>query len=312
VLQERELSRWELESIVPGDAFAAIRTQDPLMLWTPIEDLGALMLNLFSPQDHLLWNLRDYRAFQSGNVAYVDSLVYGENTRRVLDDVVTESGAERRSDFAYLLLGGLARRYGDRYFPPDTAVLSQSAGRHLSMAIPEAQRSAVTRYFLRQLEIFGDSAFRRCPEGVGVGMSDDRDTVASQALQQPADGLRARDRQALIAKIDAVRTGELPLWQQEDEHWPYGYQAGALLMLLDPATDAVADLASILRFRGEVAVREFSLPVLERLKQELNESGWDPVFLAELREELRGMFDAQLLKYPVIQTNPLAGWESSR
>jgi len=131
-------------------------------------------------------------------------------------------------------------------------------------------------------------------------------------LQQPADGLRARDRQALVAKIDAVRAGELPLWREGDEHWPYGYQAGVLLMLLDPATDAVGDLTTILRFRAEVAVREFSSPVLERLKQELDEPGWNQFALADLREQLRGMFDAQLSKYPVVQTNPLAGWESSR
>lgn len=307
MLQEQELSRWELESIVPGDAFAAIRTEAPLMLWTPIEELGALMLNLFSPRDHLLWNLRDYRAFQAGNVAYVDGLVRDENSRRLLDDVITESGAERQSDFAYLLLGGLARRYGDRYFPVDTSALSQSAGRHLSIIVPAAQRAAVGRYFQRQYEVFGESAFHRCPDGIGVGLSDDRYTVAFRVLQVPADGLRMRDRQGLVAAIESIRAGELPLWQHGDEHWPYGYQAGVLLMLLSPATDAVDDIASILRFRAEVAVREFSLPVLERVKQELEDSGWNHFALADLREELRGMFDAQLSKYPVIQTNPFAG-----
>ncbi len=312
MLQELELSRWELESIVPGGAFAVIRRQAPLMLWTPIEELGAFMLNLFSPQDHLFWNLRDYRAFQAGNVAYVDSLVRDENTRCVLDGVVTESGAERRSDFAYILLGGLARRYGDRYFPADTSALSQSAGRHLSIIVPAAQRAAVARYFQRQHEVFGESAFRRCPDGIGVGLPDDRGTIAFQVLQHPADGLRPHDRQALVAKIASLRAGELPLWQDGDERWPYGYQAGALLMVLDVATDAVGDVATILRFRAEVAIREFSLPVLERLKQELDEPGWNQCALADLREDMRGMFDARLSAYPIVQTNPSAAWTAPR
>lgn len=63
---------------------------------------------------------------------------------------------------------------------------------------------------------------------------------------------------------------------------------------------------TIHRFRGEVAVRGFPLPVLERLKHELDEPGWNRVELTYLREELRGLFDVQLMPYPVIQTNPFS------
>ncbi len=303
-MQELELSRWELENIAPTDGFAAVRTDLPLMVWTPVEELDALMLNVFSPRGHVFWNLRDYRAFQAGNVAYVENLARHEETRSPLDDVITESGAERHSDFAYLLLGGLTRRYGDRYFPDDTAALAQSAGRHLSILVPAVRRAAVARYFQRQHAVFGTSAFRSCPDGIGVGLPDDRTTLAFQLLQQPADGLRPRDRQAVVANIASVRAGQASLWTEEDEQLPYGYQAGALIMLLDPPADAIGDITTIARFRAAVAVREFSFPVLERLKHELDEPGWNRFELADLREELRGLFDAQLMKYPVIQTNP--------
>lgn len=303
-MQELELSRWELEGLATGDGFAAVRTDVPQMVWTPIEELGALMLNLFAPRGHVLWNLRDYRAFQSGNVAYLENLARHEDTRSLLDDLITESGAERNSDFAYLLLGGLTRRYGDRYFPDDTSALSQSAGRHLSILVPAAQRAAVARYFQRQLAVFGASAFRPFQDGASVGLSDDRTTLAFQLLQQPADALRPRDRQAVVATIASVRAGQASLWTEEDEQLPYGYQAGALIVLLDPPADALGDITTIERFRAEVAVREFALPVLERLKHELDEPGWNRFELADLREELRGLFDAQLVKYPVIQTNP--------
>lgn len=303
-MQELELSRWELEGLAPGDGFAAVRTDAPQMVWTPIEELGALMLNLFAPRGHVFWNLRDYRAFQSGNISYVENLARHDDTRSRLDDLITESGADRNSEFAYLLLGGLTRRYGDRYFPDDTSALAQSAGRHLSILVPAAQRPAVARYFQRQHEVFGASAFRQCRNGISVGLSDDRSTLAFQLLQQPADALRSRDRQALMATIASVRAGQASLWTREDERLPYGYQAGALIMLLDPPDDAISDITTIERFRAEVAVREFALPVLERLKHELDEPGWNRFELADLREELRGLFDVQLAKYPVIQTSP--------
>jgi len=305
-VQELELSRRELESIAPSDTFAAVRTDAPLMVWTPLEELDALMLNLFSPRGHVFWNLRDYRAFQVGNVAYVENLARHEGTRSRLDDAITESGAGRHSDFAYLLLGGLTRHYGDRYFPDDTSAPAQSAGRHLSILVPAVRRAAVARYFQRQHAVFGASAFRGCRDGIGVGLSDDRPTLAFRLLQQPADGLRPRDRQTLASNVAAVRGDENSLWQNDDERLPYGYQAGALLMLLDPPADAIGDITTIQRFRGEVAVREFSLPVLERLKHELDEPGWNRVELADLREDLRGLFDAQLMPYPIIQTNPFS------
>lgn len=58
-MQELELSRWELENIAPTDGFAAVRTDLPLMVWTPVEELDALMLNVFSSRGHVFWNLRE-------------------------------------------------------------------------------------------------------------------------------------------------------------------------------------------------------------------------------------------------------------
>ncbi len=40
--------------------------------------------------------------------------------------------------------------------------------------------------------------------------------------------------------------------------------------------------------------------------------GWNPLELADLREELRGRFDSVLSKYPVIQTDPFASVSAIR
>ncbi len=34
------------------------------MVWTPLEELGAVMLNLFAPRDCVFWFVREYEAFE--------------------------------------------------------------------------------------------------------------------------------------------------------------------------------------------------------------------------------------------------------
>jgi hypothetical protein len=312
-VSDLELSRWELEGIACNDAFRSFRQASTLMVWTPLEELGAVMLNLFAPRGCVFWFVREYEAFRVGNVAYVDRIVGDERMRHILDGVLVETGVRRNSEFAYLLLGGLTRRYGDRYFPGESPAIGQSAGRHLSIVVPEARRAFVGRYFAQQHAVFGARAVMPCADGRAVGLSDDRDKTIFGLLQQPVDAMSERERKATVASIESLRASG-DLLRLRDENLAYGFQAGAMMMLLKPDTrsEAVSELTTIMRFRADVGLRDFALPVLERMKGELDELGWNPLELADLREELRGRFDSVLSKYPVIQTDPFASVSAIR
>lgn len=277
------------------------------MTWTPLEELQATMVNVFAPRAHVFWFVRQYKEFQKGNDAYVDHLLRNPDTRDNLDGVIVESGGRQRSVFAYLLLGGLARRYGDRYYPDDASVLSLIGGRHISIIVPHSSRAYVSRYFSRQHDVFGALAVRACAEDRGMAFSSlpPRPPIFG-LLQQPVDGMNRLERKAIVAQINALDGNYDSLRLDSDDNLPYSANAGAMLALLDgsPSDDDLADFTAILRFRAEVSVRHFALPVIERLKSELGEPGWSALGLADLREELRGMFDRMLSPFPIIQTNP--------
>ncbi len=126
--------------------------------------------------------------------------------RHILDGVLVETGV--LAQFGVRL--SLARRtdsalWRPPIFPGESPAIGQSAGRHLSIVVPEARRAFVGRYFAQQHAVFGARAVMPCADGRAVGLSDDRDKTIFGLLQQPVDAMSERERKATVASIESLR-----------------------------------------------------------------------------------------------------------
>jgi hypothetical protein len=306
---EKEVTRWELPSVDIANVYCADRNADIQLWWTPVEELEASVLNVFSPSGHVFWNFAQYEPFGDGAHAYIQHLVRNESTVSILNDLIRDAGAELKSDLASDLLGGFTRYFGDRYEPRRRhrpAFLPYD--RHISLAVPEPCQLMVSRYFREQVRVFGDSATKQCPEDVSLRYSNDEsDRTLSSLLVKGVFLMTESERNAQLALI---RSGVDLLADDRPEHYCFTGNAIALRASgIEPNCEWLDDFAEIARFRVEMAIRHYKLGGVEKLKRDLDHSDWGLLCLADLRDELRGRLATVLARYPVIETNPFELWK---
>lgn len=302
---EKEITRWELPGVDFANVYRADRTDAIQLWWTPVEELKAFALNVFSPVGHVLWNVNAYRAFADGAFAYTQRLLQNESTVGTLNAVIRDAGAELRSDVAYKLLGGFTRAYGDRYEPPRSLLPAFLSGhRHLSVAVPDSCQPMVSRYFQEQARAFGESATRPCPE-------HERLVLTGEGDEQSLFGLLCKSVAAMSDSqrhscLALMRSGVELLATDASEQFKFTGNAGVAISALGVAPDCpwLGDFAAIARYRVEAAVRHYALPGIEKLKGDLAAKEWGVLCLADLRDALRGQLNAALAGHPVIESNP--------
>jgi hypothetical protein len=305
---EKEVTRWELPYADIAHVYQANRDDSIQLWWTPIDELRALVLNVFSPLDQVFWNFAEYASCRVGAVKYADAFRENERTTSILDGVVRDIGAELKSALASDLLGGFTGFFGDKYHPrKHTHSWALTGGRHFSIAVPDSCQPMVSRYFQEQVRVFGDSAARACPEDVTLGYSNESDNTLSSLLVRGVFLMTESERNAQLAlirsKVDLL-TGNKP------EHFCFTGNAIAVSAFgIEPDCEWLDEFSEIARFRVEMAIRHYSLPRVEKLKRDLDSSEWGLLRLANLRDELRGRLATVLARYPVIETNPFERWK---
>jgi len=304
-LVEKEVTRWELPGVDIANVYRADRSDHIQLWWTPVEELKAFALNVFSPLGHVLWNVNAYRAFEEGAFAYTQRLLQNESTVGTLNAVIRDAGAELRSDVAYELLGGFTQAFGDRYEPRHSVQPAfLSSHRHLSIAVPESCQLMVSRYFQEQARVFGESATKPCPEDVKLVLTREADEASlSGLLCKNITVMSEAERHACLALI---RSGIEVLAPDRPEQFKFTGNAGVAVSALGIPSGCtwLGDFSDIARFRVAMALRHYSLPGIEKLKHELASKDWGLLSLAGLRDELRGQLGTVLARYPIIETNP--------
>lgn len=304
-LTEKEITRWELAGVDVANLCRADRDGSIQCWWTPVEEFNAYVLNVFAPIDHVLWDFSEYEAFGSGKFEYMHRVRLSDSTTGKLEALIRDTGAELKSDVAGELLRGLTQYFGDRYHSPHRgSAWSFSMRRHLSVAVPESCRPAVSRYFREQLRVFGESSTRSCPEDVSLTYdSTESDPTLGKLLCSNVLMLSEQERNAQLALI---RSGVDLLAQGKPEHFAFtGNAVGISTAGIEHNAAALGDFAEIARFRVETAVRHYALRGVEKLlKYDLANKDWGLLCLADLRDELRGRLLTKLAAYPVIENNP--------
>ena len=304
-MSERDLSRWELVDVHVGDSYRAIRNDDLLLWWTPFDELNLHVLNVFSPKGAIFWNIAEYRTFQDGAAEFMHRMRDQEGFRDAFNGAIQDAGAERKSPFARRLLGGISRYFGTAYEPvPPQPSVFLDAFRHMSVAVPDACRPAVSRYFHRQAEVFGETATRACAEDVNLVLVDlPPGPMAEQLFCATVAVQPAPTRRAFT---ELARGVDDPHRFATADHFKFFRNAGVSLSPygLTAGSDWFEDFVVLARFRADMVMRHGALPVIEHAKAQLDDTEWNLLELADLREELRGVLGQALVSYPIIDTNP--------
>ncbi len=308
-IAETEMTRWEWTDVHSLESLWGMRSGQARLIWTPVEELGAEILTVLAPGGRIFWDFSDaFQAFLVGQSRYAQALCARGDVVPHLDAVCRDLGIERASFLAHVVFGGLTRPLGDRYVPreldPSYFLLAQ---RHASVAVPAACRDQVSRYFRRQAQVFGDHAFRGCDEAAVVSGGDES-VAARNAISIGVEALGPEDRKSAIiwltqaldeaSVIDAIGL-------------VHACRGVTVSMFRAPRDGELGDVESLLRLRVRAVVEHGTLAAVETTKVALATQGWDALVMADLREALRGMCDARLYGYPLIQTDPFAGWATS-
>jgi hypothetical protein len=305
---EKEVTRWELPHADISNVYQADRDERIQLWWTPVEELKALVLNVFAPWGMVLWNLAEYEAFSRGMTDYMHRLRSVESTVEVLNGLIRDAGAELKSEIASELFGGFTSYFGDKYHPTQRSSTGFLAGyRHYSIAVPETCQPTVSRYFQEQLRVFGDSATKQCPENVTLSYRDESNRTLSALLYKNISTMSENERNAQLVLI---RSGVDLLADGKPEH--FCFTAGAIgvsALGVEADCEWISDFAEIARFRVGAAIRHYSLPSVQSVKRALDREEWGLLRLADLRDELRGRLTTVLARYPVIETNPFELWK---
>ncbi|HEY0505428.1 MAG TPA: hypothetical protein VGD42_18240 [Lysobacter sp.] len=272
------------------------------MLWTPLPQVGLWVLNLLSPAGSVFWDAGDgYAMFAAGQSRHAQQWSLREAATREVSAVLRESGVAQRSFASQVVFGGITRSFGARFLPdeldPEFFLLAQ---RHGSIAVPEGQRSAVSRYFQRQAATFGARAFRVMDENLdAAGATVDTEALAMFSLG--VDALSPAQREGILALFIAGA------WHPGREFALVHACRGVNVALHAPVREADRSVAeALLRYRVAAVLGHGALPGIEATRAGLESPGWSSLALADLREELRGELDTVLSLHPLLQTDPFS------
>lgn len=292
----REWSTSELRAVDDAGSFWAVRGPAPVLAWTALAPLGAYVLNAFAPRGFVFWSASVFRALGRSESAFVDEMRRHRGLDGLLASIFRSLAIPTKSLVAYERFGLLTAGAGDRYYPdrmvPDFFL---HARRHFSLAVPEHGRVAVTEHFERQFEELHDEALKACDETVELvahGAIDDDSKYALLGAHPLV--MNPAQRANVLATIDAVGVDADEWIPGRDLNILYAYPGAISLGLPDViANPAIrSDIVRVARFRATLAARICPLPVLERLRADLDTVGWRA--MPDVRDELCSLFDRRL------------------
>jgi hypothetical protein len=270
------------------------------MLWTQLPQVGISMLNLLSPAGAVFWDAGEgYAAFVAGQTRNAQTWSMRDGASREVLGILSRNGIDARSFTAQVVFGGMTRSFGERFvaaeLDPDYFLLAQ---RHASIAVPDGNRSEVSRYFQDQARAFGVRAFRAVDESLDAAGA----TVDPEGQAMFSWGIDALSRAQLDEVLARFASGS---WSHDKEfglmHGCRGVNVALYAQIREPDCEG---LEHLVRFRVRAVVEYGTLSAVEATRAGLESPGWRSPLLANLQEELRGAFDACLSRYPSLKTDP--------
>lgn len=301
-VDEIEMLRWEWTGIDSLASLWSLRGSRPQLIWTPVEELDAFVLNILAPAGHVFWDFSEsFQASLAGQARYTMSLNDRPDVTAHLDALCRELETPRASFLSHVVFGGLTRRFGERYFFAGTDDdIFRVAQRHASIGVPSVCVESVSRYFRRQAQVFADRAFRTYDEAAIASGGEESD-AARTAISLGAEALPGAARTAAIDWLTQAIGQPGALDAIGLMHACRGANLG---LFRTPGADHLDSIGTLLRMRVHAVVEHGTLAALDTMKSALTTPGWDRVEVAELRETLRGLIDTRLHAYPVAQTDP--------
>lgn len=310
LLREIELDTSRLKLLDSIKALRDFRSGEVTLIWTPLPGMDVCILNLLSPRQQVFWSFGEYAAFGRGRFRVGQALLGKPETLARITALLSKSG-DAKSFYSHVLLGGLTRYFGDKFIPRELgAGYFLLAQRHDSIVVPNVCRPSVTLYFQRMAKTVATDAAYPCEEQYSLAGDRPDVSICADLLSVPVEVMgaeRCRNVQYELRTIGASYRD----WQPGREfELRYGCRGGIHVGLIRRPTrpTLLESFAEIVRFRVNVAATLCALPVVERVKIELDMPGWHSRDLADLRNELRSLLDSELSTYPGYETDPFEGW----
>ncbi len=287
-------------------AFWHFRGTAPRFVWTPVPTLKTCVLNAFAPRDHVFWSLSPYRHLRRAELAFVLETLGEREVKRGLGAMQREVHQRLHHVPIWERFGLLTAAFqGYFHYSDSPDAMHLRSGRHFSLAVPVRRRGAVQAHFMQQWRDLGALGVVPCKET--VFLSANRGIVNDPSfplLGLPVERLDVAKRARLIEEIRRVGDRLARRFTPETIGWLYAY-SGNVCLLPPPEgaeTQPLRACLEILRFRARVACVLCRLPLLDRLREDLEHPRWRA--WPRQRAELAALLHARLAPYAFVTDNP--------
>ena len=299
-MQYIQVDEWDLSSL-SLEAIHDLRKENiPVCLQTEIVcgNEKVILMNIFAPRDQIFWNFADgYRAFSRGQSAFQNYLAGRQDWKEQLVEINELCNPTGNSFFSYHLLGGLTRGFNDVFNDYDCENINPALmdGFHCSIAMHAYMYESMRRYLELQLEYFGNNAFVKDFAGDLFSFGNEelynnifRMVISEKNINQPH--ARIPD----FGKCNMNKAAFFHAKLRSPDFWPPSEKENIPLNLM----------SEILKARASWVISNLRLTSVAIAKNIINDRIWGFPKYADIRNELRRMFDTELARFPVIQTNP--------
>lgn len=203
-----ELSLVELGTLTDSARLDELRRSEISVVWAPIPEFDAYVLNIFAPTSYVFWNFFVYeslltseRKFHSKFQSPFISAEVRADTHTKIARLARQSGHKKRSDFTHDMLGAWTRTPD---FNPDSAptIIRYLGFRHFSMLVPTVDRQPVQEHFEKQAYRWRESCLFPYPETDSIWHYGDLDQNSAHwsLLYRPITKTSAEEREWLYAE----------------------------------------------------------------------------------------------------------------
>jgi hypothetical protein len=275
------------------------------ILMTPITEFDAVVFNIFAPRKYVFRDFSKYAALsQSETNFYWPMYAQGKaaQTEEKLGKILRKSKIKKHAKVAYMMLSGLTNSPHHRPKTPDTDYYLSFGPRHISLVAPIEATSSISEHFMRQLECFGESAFREYPENMTPGDHDGLPARQELLLGRGSIRLSSKELTMVDEEIQLLTSPANFSTFVETLDPRIGIRGLINFMLMTTKYAPFMDMEAferLLRFRVRVAVAVCDLPILERMRNViLGLASTDGYVPSEyLRSEGVEMFNERLEPY---------------
>lgn len=294
----------ELAGLSDSNRLAELRQDGISIVWTPLLEFNAFVLNIFAPTSFVFWNFCLYRSLLAAERRFHSQFLTENargNTHSKIASLAKKAGAKKKSDFVHDMLGAWTKSPEFNSTDEPTA-LRRLEFRHTSLLVPGAKRDSVQNYIDEQLKCWNEDALYAYPETSAIWHFDeiDRDSAHWKLLYWPVLKTTADDREWLY--YQAAQFGsDQKLKELAANLDPRFAIKGVINFACIPKQFLpFVDLkkyAIVLHMRARLAVMICPLPQIEKFFFSLNGTDRIGDYPVGILEEMRELFSRRLEPY---------------